>query len=648
MIAHLLLLATLVVAGAGAPLCDTSAATRARWADDASASLEGDGYSVARGALRYAPVGTISDPAGTYGALVFDDAAAAYPSRDFCACLDGNASVAAACARLVAPMFSGQGIEAACHGTYVLRPRDAVVIVGCTPPPAAYFGLQTNVFARFSFDASANATGAWFPQVSPYDTVNSRTINTTRGSAATRASAAYAFVSTADRGTARAVAAALVAAGVPDGAINVDALTSDDVRLWEGGDWRAELPDTLQLVLRVNVDASQRAAIDGFVAASQVGAQRALLVRAPDDAPAPSPLPAAAWRARVATASESAAVGTLGDAADATAAVVNRTAAARGYALSFFGNMAPQMDFGYSQSAPDDVEECCLRWPHPTYVWSTSTHYSTRDCLYEALGQMTLANSSVVFSGDARAVSLDAIGAPPELKQFSQLSCDANGTLFVASMCPDAACGSCGYQGAMPADSCTPSGGGSYRFECAADGSGPVQILYADGACGDEVFRNANFSSCNEYSSLVPGDAMWAGSYLKATSIVVVVGAMSNRLNSSTFHDVYFPVWANYNEPEAQLDFTEEELEGSGLAWAPEGAAPAQEDIFVAQFGRACLDAPDGTPPRGTCYEISEAQMGSPGGFSFFVRHYLDPQTSTGPSKDALPPHRVLIFDKLP
>ena len=90
--------------------------------------------------------------------------------------------------------------------------------------------------------------------------------------------------------------------------------------------------------------------------------------------------------------------------------------------------MAPQMDFGYSQSAPDDVEECCLRWPHPTYVWSTSTHYSTRDCLYEALGQMTLANSSVVFSGDARAVSLDAIGAPPELKQFSQLSCDANGT----------------------------------------------------------------------------------------------------------------------------------------------------------------------------------------------------------------------------
>ena len=84
-----------------------------------------------------------------------------------------------------------------------------------------------------------------------------------------------------------------------------------------------------------------------------------------------------------------------------------------------------------------------------------------------------------------------------------------------------------------------------------------------------------------------------------------------------------------------QVDLAVEEAHAVDRAGA--GALPAVEEV-----------AHDGTPPRGTCYEISEAQMGSPGGFSFFVRHYLDPQTSTGPSKDALPPHRVLIFDKLP
>ena len=31
--------------------------------------------------------------------------------------------------------------------------------------------------------------------------------------------------------------------------------------------------------------------------------------------------------------------------------------------------------------------------------------------------------------------------------------------------------------------------------------------------------------------------------------------------------------------------------------------------------------------------------------FYFIVRHYLDPQTSTGPSKDALPRHRAMVFD---
>jgi len=100
--------------------------------------------------VRFAPIGTISDPAGTYGAIIIDNAAVYPPDADdFCSCLSGNVSIDAACRYLKSsPTATSSGSrEEVCKNNFVLRPSDAVVLIGCTPPKSKYFGLQTNVSA---------------------------------------------------------------------------------------------------------------------------------------------------------------------------------------------------------------------------------------------------------------------------------------------------------------------------------------------------------------------------------------------------------------------------------------------------------------------------------------------------------------------
>ena len=53
--------------------------------------------------------------------------------------------------------------------------------------------------------------------------------------------------------------------------------------------------------------------------------------------------------------------------------------------------------------------------------------------------------------------------------------------------------------------------------------------------------------SCDSVTSNPPND-LWAGGYMRQSSVVVVVGAMSLELNASALHDVYLPVYSNYND----------------------------------------------------------------------------------------------------
>lgn len=138
-----------------------------------------------------------------------------------------------------------------------MQPQDAVVVVGCLPPPSQYFAVQTNVYSRFAFNEELNQTGIFFPQVAPYDSINTASIQTLSGSPH---NSVYIVISTADQGTADAITNALVLAGAPREAINYDSLTHDDVNFGKGGDWREELPDALQMVFRLNGPDSQQAA----------------------------------------------------------------------------------------------------------------------------------------------------------------------------------------------------------------------------------------------------------------------------------------------------------------------------------------------------------------------------------------------------
>jgi hypothetical protein len=136
---------------------------------------------------------------------------------------------------------------------------------------------------------------------------------------------------------------------------------------------------------------------------------------------------------------------------------------------------------------------------------------------------------------------------------------------------------------------------------------------------------------------------MWAGSIVRPSTIVLVIGAMSNKLNQSLFHDIFLPVSQAYNQPEIDLDFLEAALEGSARLFLNTSLA---DNLFVAQWGRSCIYPPQGgawaSPP---CIAMTEDILSSNSSFFFETRHYLDPQTGSGPSRDALPRHRVMVFD---
>jgi hypothetical protein len=795
--------------------CDVAFSERARWGREVVQALMGAGFESFRGILKYAPVGTISNPAGTYGAILFE-AREAFPpdGGDYCACLQGDG-----CDTLEMYLKSGGAAENQCKGSYVLKPTDAVVIIGCAPPEAEYFGLQTNTVSKWlepdpstgaeaataavaavarggaapaagqCFDAShevipdctcdpscdscgysdtvkdtndeahcvacadggdvqamrADGTGfcspnkqtaLYFPEVAALDSINNAGLNSTaRAGTGAPFGGAFAVVSTADAGTARTVAGALEAAGMPLAALNLDNLASPEVKLWDGGaDWRATRPDTLQMVMRIN-GAADAAAMARYIQGTAVGSQQAFILRAPlaydDDgngtagAPWPSePLAPQAWRPRGVAPSEAGAAAALEPVLDDLAAAVNATASLQGLRLSYYGDMLPSEDFGYEpfpaegEGGSSDVGQCCLAWPHDGTFWSSVIHFSTRDCLYESYGAPPIHDDGLVdLVGATRVLDLSIIGPPPpSLDTYSDFGCSgANGydALVLYGLCSSSACApsSCNWQGSA-ADADLPEGctlvdddddddgdddnddganrgsveggaasrvrrgppppppprggaataaaagnrrahsamaagvgGGSYaayEFTCVA--GVPSYVAYPDASCSEPPLASVDLSTCSMADSVVPSDALWAGAVVRPGTVVVVLGGMSNRLGMSAFHDVYLPVSAAYASPEVDFDFGEAALEGSGAAFLPGyNSSGGAADVFVAQWGRSCLVPAGGGPAP--CLDLSEEALGSNSSFMFVVRHYLDPNTGTGPAKESLPRHRVMVFD---
>ena len=179
---------------------------------------------------------------------------------------------------------------------YLLRQDEAILIVGSTPPPMAYFSFQTMLFARYNpatygYDPS---TGGFFqPYEAPVaylgDTVNSLTIRTTGSTPYNRP---MAFISTGNRQTQDRIRAALRAAGYADAVINTETLPSSLVR------FGYETGDQFLFTMRMAIAAGGDQAFNDFEAAVQAGnVMRVFRVR-PKTEFSTDPLPAPVLRPR--------------------------------------------------------------------------------------------------------------------------------------------------------------------------------------------------------------------------------------------------------------------------------------------------------------------------------------------------------------
>jgi hypothetical protein len=179
---------------------------------------------------------------------------------------------------------------------YLLRQDEAILIVGSTPPPMAYYSFQTMLFARYNL-ATNNydpATGGFF---APYgatvaylgDTVNSLTVRTTGSTPYNRP---MAFISTGNRQTQERLRAALRAAGYADAVINTETLPPSLVR------FGYETGDQFMFTMRMAIAAGGDQAFNDFEKAVQAGSvMQVFRVRPKPEFPT-DPLPAPVLRTR--------------------------------------------------------------------------------------------------------------------------------------------------------------------------------------------------------------------------------------------------------------------------------------------------------------------------------------------------------------
>ena len=110
---------------------------------------------------------------------------------------------------------------------FQLRPDEAIVFIGRTPPPVAYFSYRSYVIDHI-YENALGEKGATRVFTSLGDTLSNRTIKTTGQDPFKRD---VVIVITADKGTDARVRAAARSAGIPSRIINTDIIPSSVVRM---------------------------------------------------------------------------------------------------------------------------------------------------------------------------------------------------------------------------------------------------------------------------------------------------------------------------------------------------------------------------------------------------------------------------------
>lgn len=179
---------------------------------------------------------------------------------------------------------------------YLLRQDEAILLIGRTPPPMAYYSFQTFLFARYNpatlgYDP---ATAGFFrPYEAPVaylgDSVNSLTIRTTGSTPYNRP---MVLISTGNRKTQERLREALRAAGYADAIINTETLPASLVR------FGYENADQFLFTVRMANAAGGNQAIDEFEQAVAAGSVLQVLRVRPKMEFSNDPLPAPPLRVR--------------------------------------------------------------------------------------------------------------------------------------------------------------------------------------------------------------------------------------------------------------------------------------------------------------------------------------------------------------
>jgi hypothetical protein len=145
---------------------------------------------------------------------------------------------------------------------YLLRQDEAVLLIGTTPPPVAYYSFQTFLFMRYNPETNGldPATGGFFkPYGAPFaylgDTVNSLTVQTTGSTPYNRP---IALLSTGNRKTLDGLRAALRASGYADAIVNTETLPQSLLR------FGYENADQFIFLMRTAVPLGDSEAVDAY------------------------------------------------------------------------------------------------------------------------------------------------------------------------------------------------------------------------------------------------------------------------------------------------------------------------------------------------------------------------------------------------
>ncbi len=179
---------------------------------------------------------------------------------------------------------------------YLLRQDEAILIVGNTPPPMAYYSFQTMLFARhnlatYDYDPALGGIFRPYEATVAYlgDTVNSLTVRTTGSTPYNRP---MAFISTGNRQTLERLRAALRSAGYPDAVINTETLPPSLVR------FGYQTGDQFLFTMRLAIAAGGDQAFDDFERAVQDGKVMQVFRVRPKTEFSGDPLPAPVLRTR--------------------------------------------------------------------------------------------------------------------------------------------------------------------------------------------------------------------------------------------------------------------------------------------------------------------------------------------------------------